>query len=317
VKDIILAIAILLIVAGVCYGLATLRPELPARHSEPFSASTGASPGSKEKVVMRVNGEAITEREFSAVVSQAPEKMRTYYATEGGRRALADQIVKLKALEQEARRLGAAEDPEVRSQLALDKSNIMAGYALRKMVGTPTEAEVRSEYAKSKENFAAASLSHILIAYKGGAVPARAGEAPTPQAAMDKAKRIVARLRGGENFGAVAMVESDDTESAERGGDLGPVSPEQLPPELGQAVMKVKPGQVSDPVQSRFGIHILRVSERRTPPLERVKEALQQKIQQDKLNATLDRLQKSAKVALDPSFFGAGKQPAPLRRKAS
>lgn len=316
-KDLILAIAIILIVAAVCFGLATLRPELPPSHSEPFSAATGKAAVGNDKVVMRVNGEAVTEREFDAVVRSAPDQMRTYYATEGGRRALADQLVKLKALEQEARKLGAENDAEVRSQLDLDRANIMAGYALRKLVGTPTDAELKQEYAKNKENFSATSLSHILIAYKGGAVPARAGEAPPPAAAMEKARRVVATLRKGANFAATAMVESDDAESAERGGDLGPIAPDQLPQELGRAVVRLKPGEISDPVQSRFGIHILRVSERQTQPLERVKDALQQKIQQEKMNATLERLQKSAKVELDPGFFGAGKQPAPLRRKAS
>ncbi|MGZ5494890.1 MAG: hypothetical protein ACXWHG_14895, partial [Thermoanaerobaculia bacterium] len=200
-RDLVLAIAIILIVAGVCYGLAAVRPELPPRHSEPFSAATGPAPVGNDKVVMRVNGEAVTEREFTAVVRSAPEQMRTYYATEGGRRALADQIVKLKALAQEARRLGADSDPDVRSQLDLDRANVMASYALRKLVGPPTDAEIRREYTKNQASFAATSLSHILIAYKGGGVPARAGEAPTPQAAMEKAKRVVAKLRGGANFG--------------------------------------------------------------------------------------------------------------------
>ena len=115
----------------------------------------------------------------------------------------------------------------------------------------------------------------------------------------------------------MARAQSDDTESAVRGGDLGPFTPDQLPPELGTVVVKLKPGEISDPVVTRFGVHILRVSSAVPQPMERVKESLQQKIQQEKLTAALDRLQKSAKVELDPAFFNTGaKAPAAPRRKA-
>ena len=307
-----------MIIAGVAFGLAQVRPELPPTPSQPFSMATGPEAVGNEKVVMRVNGEAVSEREFDAIVRSAPEQMRTYYATEGGRRALAEEIVRLKTLEQEAKRLGADRDNDVRSQLDMARANILATYAVRNIVKTPTDAELRAEYEKSKDNFSATSLSHILIAYKGGAVPPKAGgEPPSAAEAMAKAKRLVERIRGGANFGATAAVESDDTESAQRGGDLGFVSPDQLPPELGNAVMKLKPNEVSDPLQTRFGIQILKISNRLPQPYDRVKGPLQQKVQQEKLQAVLDRLQKSAKVELDPDFFGAGKEPAPIRRKAS
>ncbi|MGZ4779269.1 MAG: hypothetical protein ACXV5L_08730, partial [Thermoanaerobaculia bacterium] len=104
-RDILLAIALILIVSGVCFGLATLRPDRPPVPSHPFTETTGNAPAANEKIVMRVNGEPVTEREFNAIVRQSPEEMRSMYATDAGRRALADQLVKLKALEQEGRKL--------------------------------------------------------------------------------------------------------------------------------------------------------------------------------------------------------------------
>jgi len=305
VKDLIVALAIILIVIGVSFGLAEMRPDRPATPSHPFSMAVGSQPVTNEKIVMRINGEAISETEFNALVRTAPEQMRPFYTTEAGRRSLAEQLVKLKTLEQEARKLGANEDADVMAQLDVDRANVLAAYTLRKLVGAPTEAEVRAEYARTKEAYASVPLSHILIAYQGGAVPARRGQAPPAPVAIQKAKQIVAKLRAGANFAQTALAESDDAESGERGGDLGPVSPEQLPQELAQVVMTLKPGDVSDPVQSKFGIHILRVSARQVQPIERVREQLAQKIQQQKLNATLERLQKGAKVDLDPKFFGA------------
>ncbi|MGZ7042462.1 MAG: peptidylprolyl isomerase, partial [Thermoanaerobaculia bacterium] len=71
-----------------------------------------------------------------------------------------------------------------------------------------------------------------------------------------------------------------------------------------------------DPVVTRFGVHILRVSPPEPQPLSVVKGALQQKVQQEKMNAALSRLSKSAKVDLDPVFFNTGaKSPGAARRK--
>jgi len=316
-RDFLLAIAIILIVAGVCFGLATLRPDRPARESHPFSASTGPLPATNDKIVMRVNGEGVTEREFNAIIRQSPEDMRAMYATDAGRRALADQLVKLNALQQEGRKLGAPDDPEIRTQLSLDQANVLANYALRKIVGTPTDAELQAEYAKNKSSFEAPTLSHILLAYRGGGVPPRTGQAAPGPEVLAKAKRLVSELRKGADFAAMARAQSDDTDSAARGGELGPFTPDQLPAEIAAAVVKLKPGEISDPIVTRFGVHIIRVSAPETQPLERVKGALQQKVQQDKLNAALGRLAKSAKVELDPAFFNTGvKSRGAARRKA-
>lgn len=316
-KDLLAGIAVVLIILGVCYGLNVIRPQLPPTPSQPFSLGTGAASSPNDKIVMRVNGEPIGEVEFNALVQTAPEEMRGFYGTDKGRRALAEQLVRLKTLQQEARRLGAAQDPGVTSQIDVDTANIMAQYALRKLVGTPSEADVRGEYEKSKESFSSVGLSHILVAYQGGQVPPRNGQPLPPAVAMQKAKAMVARLRSGGNFEAMASNESDDVESGRRGGDLGAVTQDMLPPELADAVMRLQPGQVSDPVVTHFGVHILRVSPRKVQPFEQVRNQIAQKLQQQRVTAAVDRLQKTAKVDLDPKFFGATtlhERPSPARR---
>src|SRR3954468_10138907 len=97
-KDLLVGIVVVLIVAGVCFGLSTMRPERQPLPSHPFSLAVGTQPLTNEKVVMRINGEPITESEFNALVKTAPENMRGFYGTPAGRRSLAEQIVKLKSL---------------------------------------------------------------------------------------------------------------------------------------------------------------------------------------------------------------------------
>ena len=295
-RDLIKSVLGILAILAVTWGLAAARPQTPPK---PLMAPGGGS----ERVVMRVNGEPITEREFNAFLLQAPEQMQFFYATPEGRRLLANEVAKLKALEQEGRRMGVHRDPEVAMRVDLNQTNIIAGTALRRIVGSPTEERIRAEYAKESQNLGARELSHILVTYAGAAAHPRSGKAPSDAEAMRKARQLRDRIRRGESFEEVARKESDDLDSAPNGGSLGPLPPGSMPPELEAAVANLKPGEVSEPVRSEFGIHIFKVGEARPQPYEAVRDALAARIQRAEAEAAMERLEKAARVDLDPKFF--------------
>lgn len=300
-KDIVIAIAAVLVVLAVTFGLAQMRPDGPATPSRPFGSSKegGASAAKSGKVVIRVNGDEITEGEFNGFLSALPEQQRATYMTPAGRRELANELVRMKTLEQEARRLGLEDDPQFQRQLELLRSQFTAQQALQKIVEKEAEKQIQAEYQKQKAS--ALNLRHIVIAYEGGMVPARGqGKLPSAADATQKAATLVTRLRGGEDFATLARAESDDVQSGAQGGSLGPLRPDVLPPEVAAAVTKLKPGEVSNPVKTQFGIHIFNVTE---PTLDELRPALLQKVQQEIAAKEVDRLQKAAKVDLDPQFF--------------
>jgi len=301
-KDIIIAVVAVVIVAAIAFGLAAVRPNLPGKASHPFSADSTADaskPGANDKVVMRVNGQPVTEREFTLFMQSIPEQQRPFYTSPAGRRALADELVKLRVLEQEGRRIGIADDPEVRAQIEMARAQITAGRALEKLANAKVEQQIRAEYEKEKAG--AISLRHILVAYAGGQVPARGGQqAPSAEAAMTKAKAIAAKLRAGADFADTARAESDDEQSGAQGGSLGPAKPDMLPPDIAAVITKLKPGQMSDPVKTQFGVHIFKVEQ---PSLEDLRPMLTQKIRQQAAGDEVKRLQAAAKIDLDPQFF--------------
>ena len=323
-KDIVIAIAAVLLIAVVTFGLAQVRPDLPLTPSNPFSTSKEDSSDGKTsgKVVMRVNGEPVTEAEFNAFVSAVPEQQRMMLASPAGKRQLADEIVRMKALAQEARRLGLEKDAEFVAQMELLKTQLTATRALQKIVDDQSEKRIQSMYEKEKGS--SLSLRHIVVSYEGGMIPPRQGKAATGEAATAKANALVARLRGGADFGSTARAESDDQESGSRGGSLGPLRAEMLPPEVAGVVTKLKPGQISDPVKTQFGIHIFSVAQ---PTLEDMRPMLLQQVQQQIAQEEVKRLQNASKVDLDPQFFpplptvpsqqpqtGTAPQPAPRGR---
>ena len=319
-KEALIALGSIAIILGVCFALAQMKPDLPPTRSVPFSTlpaekSTVTATLKNDKVVMRVNGEPVTEREFDAFLQQAPEQMQSFYGSPEGRRTLADQLVKLKALEQEGRRLGIENDPDAASRIEMARANIIAAYALQKMVPPPNDERLRAEFEKQKKNFDTMQLSHILISYAGSGIPPRSGSPLSPDDAMKKAQSIEKRLRSGADFAQVAKSESDDVNSASEGGRLGDVSPGALPPEVQGIVARLKEQEISQPVKSQYGIHIFKSGAHKGRRYEDLKSQFAAKMQRDEAEATLARLQKSAKVELDPKFFPP-QNPAAVRGRS-
>lgn len=304
-KDIVIAVVAVLIIAAVTFGLAKFRPDLAPGASSPAGAKTDSEAAKKSgKVVMRVNGDPITEAEFEAFMSAVPEQQRAMFAGAAGKRELANELVRMKALEQEAKRRGLDKDPELRSQLDLLTTQLVATKALQKMVEERSEKQIQTLYEKEKGS--SLSLRHIVVAYEGGMIPPRGqGKPPSGEEATRKAGAIADRLRGGADFAATARSESDDPESGQRGGSLGPLRAEMLPPEIASVVTKLKPGEISNPVKTQFGIHVFSVGQ---PTLEDMRPMLQQRVQNEIAQEEVKRLKDAAKVDLDPQFF----PPAPV-----
>jgi len=314
-KDLLIAVIAIALVLGLAYGLNAMRPQLVPTPSHPFSATTGAVPEAapNETVVMRVNGEPVTEREFAIFASGLSPQAQMYLENPAGRRVVAEQYVRMKALEQEGRRLGAEADPDVAAKMRFGKTNVTVEYAIKKLGEKENDKLLQDEYNKSKSDFDAVDLSHIVIGYQGGQIPSRRQPAPTQEQAMNMAQQVAAEIRKGQPFEKLAAMVSDDQQSAQVGGRLGMVPLAQLPPEIQQAVRHLGPGQMSDAVMTQFGAHVFRVNQRRTQSFAEVKPQLQQRARETVLRNEIERLAKAAKVDLDPKFF----PPAPKGKTPS
>jgi hypothetical protein len=120
------------------------------------------------------------------------------------------------------------------------------------------DTAVESYYEEHEDEFEQACSAHILLATR------------------DEADDIVALLRAGADFAALAAERSTDTGSAVGGGTLPCVLPGQLIPELDAALFGQPVGEIGDPVETGFGFHVVRVDSRRVAPLAEVREAVRQ-----------------------------------------
>jgi parvulin-like peptidyl-prolyl isomerase len=128
-------------------------------------------------------------------------------------------------------------------------------------------------------------------------------------ASQETAAAIKARLDAGEDFATIARAESTDNQvpngSAQQGGDLGCLPQGSLVPEFETAMAALQPGQVSPPVATQFGFHLIQVVERKTQTLEEATPQIRQSLQSQAPNPVglyVNRAMTSAKIVVNPRY---------------
>lgn len=263
-------------------------------------------------MILDVNGDKVYRSELESAVRSMPANMQGVLSTDIGKRAIADEIIRLKLLEQEGRRLDVVRDPEVARQIDMETAKIIASAALRRLaVAEENDPELQKLYEEAKPRLNMVQTRQIVIAYAGGALKPKEGEALSEAAAMQRAQKLRARLDKGEDFGSLALAESDDVRSAQTGGAIN-VLPGQAPAEIETALFSMKPDEIRGPIKSPIGIHLFQLLNRQTRSFDEVKPILMQELRKRKIDRVVDELKKKANVQLDPEYFG----PEPKKKDA-
>jgi peptidyl-prolyl cis-trans isomerase C len=262
-------------------------------------------PAAIPAVVARVNGQDVPKRDFDRLIKQM--EMQAGQPVPANRRdevyrAILDQLVTYTALVHEARarkievtpaeakQVSDAKIAELRQQIpdpkafnkALAERNmtlerlradIRNDIAVNKMmaaemVNTPavTDAEVREFYDKNPNEFSGLRASHILIRPTGS-------DADAKKNARAQAEDVVKQAKAGADFGELARKYSADG-SAQQGGDLGFFTRSRMVPEFSKAAFALKPGEISDVVETQFGYHVIKSVERKDVPFEEASEKI-------------------------------------------
>lgn len=218
--------------------------------------------------------------DLKRILDNLPPDARKRLATDLGAldRLLREELVRQNVLA-EARQKGWDKRPE--AQLLMERAReqaLLQDYVnnlARPVAGYPSEDEIRGFYDASKANFtqpAEYQLAQIFIALGEGAD--NNAVAAAQKKAVDSAARV---QRAQSDFGKVARETSDHKESAEKGGDLGWLPETQLIPEVRAVVARMTKGEVSAPIRSTSGWHVVRLNDRKpsvVKPLAEVREQI-------------------------------------------
>ena len=114
----------------------------------------------------------------------------------------------------------------------------------------------------------------------------------------DEARAILDQIKGGSDFAMLAKEKSKDPGSAE-GGDLGYFTKDQMVPQFADVAFKMYPGQLSNPVKTQFGWHIIKVEDKRTkqpPEFEKVKDQIETYLARKAQTEYVAKLRQNAKI---------------------
>jgi peptidyl-prolyl cis-trans isomerase C len=270
----------------------------------------------RDKVILTVGNVTLTAGQFDDIVESMPESQRAFYRGPG-RKMFADQLAHMYALAEEGHRRKLDETTVYKSQLQMMQSNALAAL-LANTVNSDTkvdEAAARAYYDAHKNQYELVKARHILIRFKGSPVPLKPGaEELSEEAALAKANKLEARLKAGEDFAKVASAETDDTPGVANGGDLGEFAHGQMVPTFDETAFKLKPGEISEPVKSQFGYHIIKVESRRAKPFEDVRAEIERTLKPQETQKALEAIQSKSSPVYDPVFFQLEAKPAEVKK---
>ncbi len=208
-------------------------------------ASIGSTPitlGDYEKLYVKSNG----SRDAGAQAS--PEERQKFL----------DLMIKYRLKLTDAYQKGMDKRSDLLAEIQQYKGSLAASYLTDRVLVTPA---VRQMYDRSREELRA---SHILLTFTQGAT------AEDSAAVYKRAAEILAELKAGKDFGQIAVNESQDPGAKQNRGDLYYFSVARMVPEFEDAAYALKVGEVtSTPVKTRFGLHIIKVTERKPSSGER------------------------------------------------
>jgi peptidyl-prolyl cis-trans isomerase C len=258
-----------------------------------------------DKVVIMVGDEKITAGQLEQIIDALPEQSRAR-ARGANKREFAEQVIRVKLMAQEARRRKLDQRSAVKLQIQLQLDNALANALYQELSTDPKidEATERKYYDEHKGDFEQARARHILIRMKGSPVPVAAGKPDlTEEEALAKTKELRAKLVAGADFAALAKTESDDAGSGATGGDLGTFGRGRMVPEFDQIAFTLPVGQISEPVKTRFGYHLIKVEQRDAKTFDELKPEIEKRLRPDMAKKSMDDLRKSAQVTIDENYF--------------
>jgi len=273
----------------------------------------------KDPLVAKVNGVevhqsdlTVAEEEAGQLPPMSPEAKQDYLV-----QFVADMILVSKAAED--KKFG--DTPEFKRKVEFARKKLLMEGLLQSIGKDALTDEamhkVYDEAVKQIGDEKEVHARHILFR-------AAAGDEKASKEAEEKLKAVIARLKKGEDFAKVAGEVTEDPSGKANGGDLGYFSKDQMVPEFSEAAFKLEQGQLSEPVKTQFGWHVIKVEDKRVKPAPKfeevkpqienfvVRKAQAELVTKLRADAKIERMDKPAKTDDKPA--ASTPTPAPAKK---
>jgi peptidyl-prolyl cis-trans isomerase C len=201
------------------------------------------------------------------------------------RNAIRDDLINLEIISQTAVKNGLDKQPDVEQQLELARQSVLASAYVQDFAKNHpiSDDDLKKAYEDLKARVGSKEykVAHILVGTE------------------DEAKKIEAQLKKGAKFAKLAKEDSKDPGSKNNGGELGWAVPSNFVQPFGDAVLKLSKGKISEPVQTQYGWHIIKLEDTRdlkVPTFEEMKPNLEKRKQQEAIQKEIEDLRSKAKI---------------------
>jgi peptidyl-prolyl cis-trans isomerase C len=242
-----------------------------------------------DPVVAKVNGTEIRQSDLTAAEEDIGPNLPPTMQGDAKRDYLityvTDMIILAKAAE--ARKLGDGADFKRKVDIARNKllMEALLGAEAKTAVTDAAMRKVYEEATKAIGEEKEVRARHVLVEKE------------------DEAKAILADLKKGGDFVVIAKEKSKDPGSKDNGGDLGYFTKDQMVPEFAEAAFKLDKDQLSDPIKTQFGWHVIKVEDKRSrqaPEFEKVKDQVEQYVVRKAQSDLVTKLRSEAKIEKAP-----------------
>ncbi|MCB4770766.1 peptidylprolyl isomerase [Ancylobacter sp. Lp-2] len=281
-------------------GAALLLPGAPAQAQTAPAAPAQAAPATPaqpdDTVLATVNGTPITRADVNAAAVELGPNLPPQIQGPARDEYVLGFLIDLTAMAQAAEAQKLDETADFKRQLDFIKKRVLMQAALEQAAKAAlTDAALKQTYEealKQQKPEEEVHARHILFR-------ADPNDKAASEAAEKKAKDVEARLKKGEDFAKLAGELTEDPSGKKDGGDLGFFTKDQMVPEFAEKAFSMKPGDVSDPVKTQFGWHVIKVEEKREKPLptfDEVRPQIEQYLVQKAQAETVQKTRDAAKV---------------------
>ena len=218
---------------------------------------------SENKVLAKVNGREITEQDVNFLLESLGPQRGAQFNSEEGKKSLLQELINQEMFYLEAVENDIEKQEDFVKELERTKANMIKQYAIGKLLNDAKveEEEIVKYYEENTDRFKQAEgarASHILVKEE------------------EKANEILKEMNEGLSF-EEAAVKYSTCPSKEQGGDLGQFTKGQMVPEFETVAFNMEKGEISKPVKTQFGYHIIKLVEKveaSVKSLDEVKEQI-------------------------------------------
>ena len=267
---------------------------------------SGVASAADPEILARVGNKNITKADIEALISFYPANQQAIIRMDPkNEEALLNNYVTILAVAETARRQGFDKEKNMRKQIQiLSDEHLAKGYVQKNVLSKVkvTDKDVEEYYKNHPKEFEkpeTVKARHILIGFKGDMTEDQKKEL------RKKADDVLKKAKGGDDFAQLASEYSDDPGSKTKGGELGYFPKGNMVPEFENAAFNLKPGVISDVIETPYGYHIIKVEDKKAaemPAFDSIKEQVRVKATQDaeqkKINEFIEKAKKDTKATI-------------------